>query len=120
MFPDRLAPSGTSQPVSVVSDSLAQALSALPPRLFDIYNTLPDYAEPASTDPEAAAQLHALLLVLDPAIAVRWHWKDTRKVLRSLRIIKDTGCKPSELISEQSQSPIRPRFTISMSFPPQC
>ena len=119
LFPDRLAQSenaSTSQPVAPVSDSLAQSLSKLPPQLLHLYNTLPDYAEPASADPNGAVQLHTLLSALDPIIAARWHWKDTRKVLRSVRIMKDTGRKPSEIISEQSQTLVRPRsFTISAS-----
>jgi tRNA dimethylallyltransferase len=121
MFPDRLASSESiscSQPVQevpAVSSSLARSLSVLSPQLLDLYNTLPDYAEPASADSEAAIQLHTLLTALDPTVAVRWHWKDTRKVLRSLRIMKDTGRKPSEIISEQSQCSVRPRFTICVS-----
>ena len=112
MFPDRLAPSESTSKQSLstaVSANLAQSLSELTPRLLDSYNSLPDYAEPASINPEAAVQLHALLSALDPTIAVRWHWKDTRKVLRSLHIMRNTGRKPSEIINEQSQNCVRPR-----------
>jgi tRNA dimethylallyltransferase len=113
IFPDRLAPSeshGTLSPI--LADNLGKSLSALPPPLLDLYNALPDYAEPASANPEAAFQLHALLSALDPPVAARWHWKDTRKVLRSLRIMKDTGRKPSEMITEQSESLAKPRFAV--------
>jgi tRNA dimethylallyltransferase len=118
MFPDRLTPSenaSTWQSVPALSGSLTKSLSALSSQLLDLYNALPDHAEPASVDPETAMQLHALLSALDPTVAARWHWKDTRKVLRSLRIMKDVGRKPSEIIYEQSQSSVRPRFTICMS-----
>jgi len=113
IFPDRLALSESYAPV--LADSLGKSLSALPPHLLDLYNALPDYAEPASVNLEAAVQLHALLSALDPPVAARWHWKDTRKVLRSLRIMKDTGRKPSEIISEQSQSVVKPRFAVYIS-----
>jgi tRNA dimethylallyltransferase len=116
IFPDRLALSESYATLSpVLADSLGKSLSALPPYLLDLYNALPDYAEPASVNLEAAVQLHALLSALDPPVAARWHWKDTRKVLRSLRIMKDTGRKPSEIISEQSQSVVKPRFAVYIS-----
>jgi len=121
IFPNRLTPSENAStswnvsPAPVVSSSLAGSLSVLPPGLLELYNTLPDYAKPISKDPEAAVQLHTLLSILDPTVAARWHWKDTRKVLRSLRIMKDAGRKPSEIISEQSQISVKPRFTFYQS-----
>jgi len=113
IFPDRLAPSESYATLS--ADSLGKSLSALPLHLLDLYNTLPDYAESASVNPEAAVQLHALLSALDPPIAARWHWKDTRKVLRSLRIMKGTGRKPSDIIGEQNRIPVKPRFAVYIS-----
>src|SRR6266852_2763528 len=116
MFPDRLASSDTTSvsqslhPSPFISDTLAKSLSSLTPQLLSLYNSLPSHVEPASIDPQGALQLHALLSVLDPAVAARWHWKDTRKVLRSIRIMQDTGRKPSNIISQQSQRNIQPRY----------
>lgn len=115
MFPDRLASSGITSvspslhPSPFITDDLAKSLASLTPQLRSLYNSLPDYAEPASTDPQGALQLHALLSALDPSVAARWHWRDTRKVLRSIRIMQDTGRKPSDIISQQSQTSIQPR-----------
>lgn len=114
MFPDRLSSSASAPSSSAhksqISDALAQSLSSLTPSLRDLYSGLPEHAEPALDFPDTAVQLHALLYALDPTIAARWHWKDTRKVLRSLHIMRDTGRKPSEIITEQSQSVVRPRY----------
>ncbi|TRM59476.1 IPP transferase-domain-containing protein [Schizophyllum amplum] len=55
-------------------------------------------------------QLHTLLTALDPPVAARWHWKDTRKVIRCLNIIKDTGRRPSEIFDEQSKDVPKPRY----------
>lgn len=46
-------------------------------------------------------QLWACLNVLDPDMSRRWHWKDTRKVARSLRVLLETGRRHSEWIAEQ-------------------
>lgn len=116
MFPDRLASSETTSRspslhrTPLISDTLADSLLLLTPQLLSLYNNLPGHAESASTDPQGALQLHALLSALDPAVASRWHWKDTRKVLRSIRIMQDTGCKPSDIISQQSQVGVQPRY----------
>ena len=37
-----------------------------------------------TTKEQGSLALHHLLEVLDPAEAARWHWRDTRKVRRSL------------------------------------
>ncbi|KAG5637862.1 hypothetical protein H0H81_002901 [Sphagnurus paluster] len=66
----------------------------------------------AATDPDAAFNLHALLSILDPLVANRWHWKDTRKVLRSLVVIKECGRRPSDIIFDQTKDALasKPRF----------
>ncbi|KAL0061077.1 tRNA dimethylallyltransferase, mitochondrial [Marasmius tenuissimus] len=119
LFPDRLArnvastpePEDKSRPSPVpMSPELAQSVAALPPDLLSLFNSLPDPAPNADTDPEAAYSLYNLLKSLDLAIAERWHWKDTRKVLRSLRIIEETGKRPSEMIEQQSRNRVKPRF----------
>ncbi|KAF8185029.1 IPP transferase-domain-containing protein [Mycena galopus ATCC 62051] len=109
MFPDRLA-GMQPETAPALSESITRALTALPPNLLDLFNSLPEQPPDAVVDPEAAAALHLLLLHLDPDIAARWHWRDTRKVLRSLRIVKDTGRRPSEILSEQSETLLKPRY----------
>lgn len=108
MFSDRLASDEVDLGSVTASESLAKSLSSLPSELLEIYNTLPEHASDA-LDPPAALQLHTLLSALDPTVAARWHWRDTRKVLRSLRIMKGTGRKPSEIIAEQSETLSSPR-----------
>ncbi|ESK96828.1 trna isopentenyltransferase [Moniliophthora roreri MCA 2997] len=116
LFPNRLVRDMTSDdesprmpPVSM-SEDLAKLISFLPQDLLDLFNALPDPPPNADTQPEAAYTLYNLLKALDPSIAERWHWKDTRKVLRSLRIVQETGQRPSEVIDEQSRNRVRPRF----------
>ncbi|KZP29943.1 tRNA isopentenyltransferase [Athelia psychrophila] len=109
MFSDRLASDEVDLGSVTASESLAKSLSSLPSELLEIYNTLPEHASDA-LDPPAALQLHTLLSALDPTVAARWHWRDTRKVLRSLRIMKGTGRKPSEIIAEQSETLSSPRY----------
>ncbi|KAJ7849083.1 tRNA isopentenyltransferase [Mycena olivaceomarginata] len=109
MFPDRLA--GTQpETAPVLSESITSALTSLPPHLLELFNSLPQQPPDAAVDPAAASALHLLLLHLDPAIAARWHWRDTRKVFRSLCIVKDTGRRPSEILSEQAEAVLKPRY----------
>ncbi|EGN96126.1 hypothetical protein SERLA73DRAFT_154555 [Serpula lacrymans var. lacrymans S7.3] len=113
MFPNRLTSSfesNTVQQQSPISSDLVQAISRLPPTLLELLNALPEQPPSASANPEEAFSLYNLLMELDEPVASRWHWRDTRKVLRSLRIIKDTGRKPSEIINEQSSVAVEPRY----------
>ncbi|KAJ7074395.1 tRNA isopentenyltransferase [Mycena amicta] len=109
IFPDRL--SGMQpEKSSRLSDSVIAAVAALPPELLNLFNNLPPQPPDAALDPEAAFSLHLLLQNLDPQMATRWHWKDTRKVFRSLSILKETGRRPSEIVSEQSKIVSKPRY----------
>ncbi|CDO74728.1 hypothetical protein BN946_scf184593.g10 [Trametes cinnabarina] len=117
IFPERMASldkpdtdsTGTSvSPVS--SDNFTNALAALPPELLDLFIDLPKQAPAADDDPTAAHKLHDLLMALDPFVAKRWHWRDTRKVLTNLRIIEENRRLASEVIKEQSQSNPLPRY----------
>ncbi|KAK7043775.1 tRNA dimethylallyltransferase, mitochondrial [Paramarasmius palmivorus] len=115
LFPNRLVrdmatEESAGKHTSTMSEDLTRLISSLPSELLDLFNSLPDPAPDADTDPEAAYALYKLLKVVDPFVAERWHWKDTRKVLRSLRIIRETGRRPSEMIDEQSRDHVRPRF----------
>lgn len=120
MFPGRLGVfDETTSEVPVVppistelSERLTLALSDLPSELRVLYDDLPDQPPIAATDPDAASTLHRLLTLLDPVVAQRWHWKDTRKVLRSLKIIKESGRLCSEIIQEQSATDPPPRYVL--------
>ncbi|KAF7359448.1 tRNA dimethylallyltransferase, mitochondrial [Mycena sanguinolenta] len=109
MFPDRLA-GMQPEAAPTLSESIARSLASMPPHLLDLFNSLPEQPPDAAVDPDAATALHLLLHHLDPAVAARWHWRDTRKVIRSLRIVKDTGRRPSEIMSEQSETLPKPRY----------
>ncbi|KIK91129.1 hypothetical protein PAXRUDRAFT_831107 [Paxillus rubicundulus Ve08.2h10] len=117
LFPNRLVnehlsstPGGASTPHRIMSTSLERSISQLPPDLLDIWRTLPRHPPNAVTNPEDTLSLHRLLQALDDAVASRWHWRDTRKILRSLQIMKETGRTPGEIISEQSESALIPRY----------
>lgn len=86
----------------VWSEMLKKSVDALPPDLLNLLQNLPHEAPSAKIDPDKAFQMHQLLSALDPIISQRWHWKDTRKVLRSLEIAKQTGRLPSIIVAEQS------------------
>ena len=108
IFPDRLVskeivPKDLEEPKSW-SPKLAVSISSLPAELLGVFVNLPVDPPSAKTNPDLAFKLHTLLSILDPPISQRWHWKDTRKVLRSLEIIKETGKPPSHIIHEQSLS----------------
>jgi len=122
MFPNRLV---TTDPTSVDAETprrptdfaswpedLQQSISKLPPELLDLLRDLPQEPPSAKLDPDGAFQMHTLLSLLDPVIARRWHWKDTRKVLRSLEIIHETRKRASDIVYDQSQddSNSTPRF----------
>ncbi|KKY25544.1 putative trna isopentenyltransferase [Phaeomoniella chlamydospora] len=49
----------------------------------------------------AGEEIYAKLKEVDPAMARRWHPKDTRKVRRSLEIWLETGRRASEIYEEQ-------------------
>lgn len=89
------------------SPALQESVNALPLVLKSLLDDLPSEAPSAKVDPDAAFQLHKLLSLLDPEISQRWHWKDTRKVLRSLEIMVETGKPSSFIIHEQSKRTTR-------------
>ena len=119
MFPNRLANkdlNSTSPAVTTsglpISASLQDSVSQLTPNLFNLWTALPKSPPNAVTHPEDALSLYELLQALDPPVASRWHWRDTRKVLRNLQIMKETRRTPSEIISEQSESALIPRWAL--------
>ncbi|KDQ33701.1 hypothetical protein PLEOSDRAFT_1032942 [Pleurotus ostreatus PC15] len=80
--------------------------------LLDLFNSLPEHPPSASDDPKLALSLHKLLSCLDPKIAMRWHWRDTRKVLRNIEIVRETGRIPSLILGEQSKERVKTRYAI--------
>jgi tRNA dimethylallyltransferase len=118
IFPNRLAadtsPSFPDGPAPSISKDVTDSIDLLPPHLLSLFNDLPKDPPSANTDPDAAFNLHTLLAILDPPIAQRWHWRDTRKILRSLCIIKASGRRPSEMMDDQSKDNAAnlPRFVV--------
>ena len=91
------------------SEEYVKAFASLPPELLSLFNDLPEQAPTADADPEMSLNLHKLLSAFDPLVAQRWHWRDSRKVLTSLRIIQENRRLASEIIREQSQVVSKPR-----------
>lgn len=79
-------------------------LQLLPPRL----------RSPATLAPA----LYSLLQAVDPRSAERWHWRDIRKVQRSLAIVWE-GRRWTEIVQEQQEAPgDGPRCVWSDTSPP--
>ncbi|KAG6861887.1 hypothetical protein C0995_010593 [Termitomyces sp. Mi166 len=115
IFPNRLSVDTNAQdppPNPVMSQELVDTMDSLRPDLLALFNNLPEHPPSAMADPDAAYKLYSILSILDPVVANRWHWKDTRKVLRSLGVIKETNKRPSEIMLEQAKdtSASKPRF----------
>ncbi|KAI0362767.1 tRNA isopentenyltransferase [Trametes cingulata] len=115
IFPERMAslekPDCQTEPAgSLKSAEFANALATLPQELHELYHNLPEQAPSADDDPSTAHKLHDLLMALDPLVARRWHWRDSRKVLTSLRVIQENGRLASEVIREQSKAIPKPRY----------
>lgn len=101
-----------------MSEDVVHNLASLPPELLDLFNSLPEHPPSASDDPKLALSLHKLLSCLDPKIAMRWHWRDTRKVLRNIEIVKETGRIPSSIVGEQSKETVKARYASLLRFNP--
>ena len=121
IFPNRLAKPNEASPTSDSAipwdPQLLDAIQALPTHLHSLFQNLPKEPPLAKADPDAAFQLHSLLLLLDPPVGQRWHWKDTRKVLHSLTIIRTARRRASSIIAQQAESPAasQPRFVLDSS-----
>ncbi|KAH9842876.1 tRNA isopentenyltransferase, partial [Rhodofomes roseus] len=114
LFPNRLVSLDSTSPESAdgssLSEGLAKSLSSLPPELFNLFHALPTQSPSAADQPELASAMHQLLSLLDPQIAQRLHWRDTRKTLRQLTIVKEAGRLSSEILAEQSQAAPSARY----------
>ena len=80
------------------SPELSDSIRALPSDLLSLYQDLPEGDVSAKENPDLAFKMHMLLSRLDPEMSDRWHWRDTRKVLRNLEIIKEQGIPASKAI----------------------
>ncbi|CAE6495434.1 unnamed protein product [Rhizoctonia solani] len=89
LFANRLTSleDSTSGPSTVPPVNIS--LADLPPALRQLFENLPQRGD--DIDETTAFDLHTILSHLDPSTAARWHWKDTRKVLRSLNIIRESN-----------------------------
>ncbi|KAI0646770.1 tRNA isopentenyltransferase [Trametes meyenii] len=117
IFPERMAsleklgePTSQQTGPPPYSENFTKALAALPPEMLDLFHNLPQQAPNADDAPTMAHNLHDLLMALDPLVAQRWHWRDGRKVLTSLRIIEENHQLASEVIKEQSRGMPKPRY----------
>ncbi|KAJ2937062.1 hypothetical protein H1R20_g49, partial [Candolleomyces eurysporus] len=115
IFPNRLAKPNEAPSTSDTlpwDPQLQDAIQALPSDLRTLFENLPQEPPSAKADPDAAFKLHSLLLLLDPPVGQRWHWKDTRKVLHSLTIIRSARRRASDIIAQQagSSTASQPRF----------
>jgi len=61
------------------------------------------YRPPQATAEDLCIALHQTLQSIDPVMAGRWHWRDLRKVRRSLEVALCTGKLMSNLVAEQDQ-----------------
>ncbi|KAF8331952.1 IPP transferase-domain-containing protein [Cantharellus anzutake] len=115
LFPERLA--SDPQFRSIIrsdetgeSPELARSLLTLPGHLKSLYEHLPHRESIASISEEDSYNLHDLLHRIDPIMSQRWHWKDSRKVLRSLEIIKENGRLASQVMRDQDTTESLPRY----------
>ena len=101
------------------SDSMSRSVSCLQKGALELFTNLPEHPPSASKESEAAWKLYALLSELDPITSSRWHWRDTRKILRSLQIIKETGRRASDVMAEQTTNPSKgkPRSAVFRKLP---
>lgn len=118
LFPGRLSsPSNARGSIQAtisknhMTPDLKNSVDSLPPELLILLDDLPLNAPSANENPEMASAMHRLLSLLDAPMANRWHWRDTRKVLRTLQILRESGRRPSKIIEEQSSQSeeLRPR-----------
>jgi len=108
LFPNRLVGSPSKQRNKEnieYSPIVQQSLALLSWEQRQLFDTLPVGNSAAECIPsdDYSLRLHTLLSSIDPDMASRWHWRDTRKVLRNLQIIKESGQRASEIIREQDQ-----------------
>lgn len=121
LFPGRLitsgAPSEGGEKVDLESDPVYKQLSEEEKELLNQVSTSSsgkvDLATRAAADGELSMRLWKLLEKVDPVMASRWHYRDSRKVANSLRVYRETGQPHSQLIAQQDASHAGPASTDS-------
>lgn len=88
-------------PSSTLPAFLASLPTALTPLQHSLLYSLPSL--PLLPPPELFLPLHQLLEAVDPKLAAKWHWKDARKVMRSLERIWAKGERESEVWKKQEE-----------------
>lgn len=104
-FPGLSPPAGGE----AYSDGISSALSRLKADLRELFDALPKVAPSVADDPSTTLALYNLLKALDPASAARSDWRDTKRVLRELTIMKEKGRRASEIHQERSAVTLGPR-----------
>lgn len=89
--------------------ALFKRIQTLPGELQELWQILDTEEKSNAAPPPDADRFWHLLAALDPESAARWHYRDHRKVLRSLRILRDTGRSQSEWISMQGERDEKPQ-----------
>lgn len=102
------------------SSSLRAAILSLPADLLALFYALPAFPQtstpssfppgvsldsipPPFRSPETfASGVYALLLHVDPESARRWHWRDIRKVRRSVEIVWE-GRRWKDIVEQQAE-----------------
>jgi tRNA dimethylallyltransferase len=56
------------------------------------------------TPEEYTKAVYRCLQAVDPDMALRWHWRDVRKVTRSVQVYMQSGQPHSTIMREQSQN----------------
>ena len=87
------------------SPIVQHALASLSGEQRQLFDTLPLGNTRTGSIPtdDHSLRLHTLLSSMDPDMASRWHWRDSRRVLRNLQVIKETGQRPSEIARRQDE-----------------
>lgn len=104
LFPGRLVSQaeGGDAPAAAHPPALLAQVAALPPAQQALWHQLGADDVRVNAPPNVTSDgLWALLHALDPDSASRWHYKDKRKVYRSLRILYDTGVPQSSWLHAQ-------------------
>ncbi|KAG8804953.1 hypothetical protein FRC18_006953 [Serendipita sp. 400] len=117
LFSNRIV-ADTNVPQSSPPDNTLQAaLDGLSSDQLALYGNLPQRPPVASEEPEDTYNLWKLLEALDPEMAARWHWKDSRKVLRNLEIMAEHGRLASEIIKQQDKELLESRYRSLIFWP---
>ncbi|KAG8831228.1 hypothetical protein FRC20_008195, partial [Serendipita sp. 405] len=117
LFSNRIVADTNVAQSSPPDNTLQAALDGLSSDQLALYGNLPQRPPVASEEPEDTYNLWKLLEALDPEMAARWHWKDSRKVLRNLEIMAEHGRLASEIIKQQDKELLESRYRSLIFWP---